>query len=62
MSTESPEFQTFNAQFEAAHNMKATVYAYYALDALYMIEYGIEESIAKTQKVDPTRFGTLWRT
>ena len=39
VTTESPEFKEFNSAFEAKHNMKATVYAYYALDALYAIEY-----------------------
>lgn len=49
VSTESPEFQEFNAAFEKAHeNQKASVYAYYALDALKMIEYGAGEAIKKT--------------
>ncbi len=48
VSTESPEFQEFNANFEKAHGQKASVYAYYALDALKMIEYGAGEAITKT--------------
>ncbi len=48
VSTESPEFQEFNAAFEKAHGQKASVYAYYALDALKMIEYGAGEAITKT--------------
>jgi branched-chain amino acid transport system substrate-binding protein len=52
ISTESPEFQEYNAAFEKAHNMKATVYAYYALDALYAFEYAIDQAITKTGKVD----------
>jgi branched-chain amino acid transport system substrate-binding protein len=48
VSTESPEFQDFNAAFEKAHNQKASVYAYYALDALKMVEYGAGEAITKT--------------
>lgn len=54
VSTESPEFQEYNAAFEKAHNMKATVYAYYALDALYAFEYAIGQSIDKTGKIDNT--------
>ncbi len=48
VSTESPEFQEFNASFEKTHGQKASVYAYYALDALKMIEYGAGEAITKT--------------
>jgi branched-chain amino acid transport system substrate-binding protein len=54
VSTESPEFQEYNAAFEKAHGQKASVYAYYALDALKMIEYGAAEAIKKTGKPDPT--------
>ena len=53
VSTESPEFQQYNVAFEKAHNKKASVYAYYALDALYAFEYAIGQSIDKTGKVDP---------
>ncbi len=52
VSTESPEFQAYNAAFEKAHDKKATVYAYYALDALYALEYAIGVSIDKTGKPD----------
>jgi branched-chain amino acid transport system substrate-binding protein len=48
VSTESPEFQEYNAAFEKAHGQKASVYAYYAIDALKMIEYGAGEAIKKT--------------
>lgn len=41
VSTESPEFQEYNASFEQKHGQKATVYAYYALDALYAFEHAI---------------------
>ncbi|NMB58419.1 MAG: ABC transporter substrate-binding protein, partial [Chloroflexi bacterium] len=54
VSTESPEFQEFNAAFEKAHGQKASVYAYYALDALKMIEYGAGEAITKTGSPSPT--------
>jgi branched-chain amino acid transport system substrate-binding protein len=53
VSTESPEFQEFNADFEKVHGQKATVYAYYALDALYAYEYAIAAAIDKTGKPDP---------
>jgi branched-chain amino acid transport system substrate-binding protein len=45
VSTESPEFQDYNAAFEKAHNQKASVYAYYALDALYAFEHAIGVAI-----------------
>ncbi len=54
VSTEAPEFQAYNAAFEAKHGIKATVYAYYALDALYAFEYAIGEAIDKTGKPDST--------
>jgi branched-chain amino acid transport system substrate-binding protein len=54
VSTESPEFQDYNAKFQAAHNMKMTVYGYYALDALAAVQYGIDASIKKTGKIDTT--------
>jgi branched-chain amino acid transport system substrate-binding protein len=46
-STESPEFAQFNADFEKKHKVKANVYTYYGLDALYAIEYGIKEAVKK---------------
>ncbi len=45
VSTESPEFKDYNEQFQKKHNQQATVYAYYALDALYALEYAIGVSI-----------------
>ncbi len=54
VSTESPEFQEYNAAFEKAHGQKASVYAYYAIDALKMIEYGANEAITKTGSPSPT--------
>jgi branched-chain amino acid transport system substrate-binding protein len=41
VSTESPEFADYNARFEAKHGKKSTVFAYYALDALALLEYAI---------------------
>jgi branched-chain amino acid transport system substrate-binding protein len=53
VSTESPEFQEYNAAFEKAHEgMKATVYAYYALDALYAFEYALGAAIDKAGSPD----------
>ncbi len=55
VSTESPEFKDYNAKFEAAHpGTKPTVYAYYALDALYALEYAIGVAIDKKGSPDST--------
>jgi len=54
VSTESPEFQEYNAAFEKAHGVKATVYGYYALDALYAFEYAIGQAIDKSGNPDTT--------
>jgi len=55
VSTESPEFKDYNAKFETAHpGTKATVYAYYALDALYALEYAIGVAIDKKGSPDST--------
>lgn len=54
VTTESPEFKQFNEAFEAKHNMKATVYAYYALDALYAIEYAVKTSFEDNSAADPS--------
>lgn len=53
VTTESPEFKEFNTAFEAKHNMKATVYAYYALDALYAIEYAATSAFADQSDAVP---------
>ena len=44
VSENAPEFASFNAEYEKKHSVKANVYTYYGLDALYAIEYGIRES------------------
>lgn len=44
LSPDAPEFADYNAAFEAAHGQKANIYAYYALDALYMLEHAIAEA------------------
>jgi branched-chain amino acid transport system substrate-binding protein len=53
VSTESPEFKDYNEQFQKKHNQQATVYAYYALDALYALEYAIGVSIDQKGAPDP---------
>jgi branched-chain amino acid transport system substrate-binding protein len=53
VSTDSPQFADFNAQFEKAHGLKANVYTYYGLDALMMLEYGIKTAIEKTGSPTP---------
>ena len=53
ISSDAPEFADFNAAFEAKHKTAANVYAYYALDALYSIEYAVGVAIDKTGKPDP---------
>lgn len=52
VSTEQPEFAEYNAQFEKKHGLKANIYTYYGLDALYAIEYAIQEAVNKG--VEPT--------
>jgi len=47
VSENAPEFADFNAGFEKAHNVKANVYTYYGLDALYAIEYAIRTAVEK---------------
>ncbi|MCE5208586.1 MAG: ABC transporter substrate-binding protein [Chloroflexi bacterium] len=53
VSSEMPEFKEYNAAFEAKHNQKVNIYAYYALDALYMIENGVKESLKANGEVTP---------
>lgn len=53
VSTAAPEFQDYNAAFAKAHsNVQLTVHAYYALDAMMMLEHAIKTSLEKTKKVD----------
>lgn len=53
VTTESPEFKQYNDAFEKKHGMKATVYAYYALDALYALEYAAGEAFSKLGDANP---------
>ena len=52
VTTESPEFKEYNDAFEKKHNMKATVYAYYALDALYALEYATGAALQSNPNAD----------
>ena len=45
VSENAPEFAEFNAGFEKKHGVKANVYTYYGLDALYAIEYAIRTAV-----------------
>lgn len=54
VSENAPEFAEFNASFEKTHKVKANVYTYYGLDALYAIEYAIRTAAASGE---PTRDG-----
>ena len=47
VSENAPEFAEFNAGFEKTHNVKANVYTYYGLDALYAIEHAIRAAVEK---------------
>jgi branched-chain amino acid transport system substrate-binding protein len=54
--TDAPEFAKFNAAFKAKHNVNASIFTYFHLDALMLIEYGIRESMKKNGGV-PTAQG-----
>lgn len=54
VSENAPEFAEFNASFEKKHNVKANVYTYYGLDALYAIEYALRTA---AETGEPTRDG-----
>jgi branched-chain amino acid transport system substrate-binding protein len=54
--TEAPEFAKFNAAFKAKHNVNASLFTYFHLDALMLIEHGIRESMKKNKGV-PTAQG-----
>jgi branched-chain amino acid transport system substrate-binding protein len=54
VSTDSPEFAAFNAEFEKKHNVKPNIYAYYALDGLMSIEYALRQIAEKGGEFTPT--------
>ncbi|MDR3673146.1 MAG: ABC transporter substrate-binding protein [Holophaga sp.] len=54
--TGAPQFAKFNAEFKAKHNLNASEYSYFTLDAFMLIEHGIRESMKKNGGV-PTREG-----
>lgn len=52
--TNFPQFQAFNKDFETRNKgIKATVYTYYSLDALMLIEHGIKTATANGGKPEP---------
>ena len=54
--TDAPEFAKFNAEFKAKHGVNASIFTYFHLDALKLIEHGIRESMKKNGGV-PTSQG-----
>jgi branched-chain amino acid transport system substrate-binding protein len=60
-STEAPEVQEFNKNFEAKHKVKPTIYTYYGLDALMLIEHGIKEATTKNPKIEVSALPTAIR-
>jgi branched-chain amino acid transport system substrate-binding protein len=54
LSESAPEFQEFNKAFEDKHKTKATIYTYYGLDCLMMIEHGIKTATANGGKPEPS--------
>ena len=54
--TDAPEFAKFNAAFKSRHNVNASIFTYFSLDALMLIEHGIRESMKKNGGV-PTSQG-----
>ncbi len=53
-STDDPAFAQFNAEGEKKHGIKPSVYTYYGLDALMLIEHGIRQALANSGKPDST--------
>ena len=53
MFTGQEMFQEFNAQFEAAHGIRPSIFAYYALDAMYAFEHAIGQAFDKTGQPEP---------
>lgn len=60
-STEAPEVQEFNKNFEAKHKVKPTIYTYYGLDALMLIEHGIKEATTANPKIEMAQLPTAIR-
>jgi branched-chain amino acid transport system substrate-binding protein len=54
VSTDAPEFASFNADYLAKHKVKANMWTYFCLDAMMMIEHGIRQATANGGKPDPT--------
>lgn len=53
LSADQPQFMEYNERYIQAHGIKPSTHAYYALDALYALEYAIGVSI--DQKSQPDR-------
>ena len=54
ISTDSPEFASFNKAFFEKHKVKANMWSYFCLDAMMMIEHGIREATANGKKPEPS--------
>jgi branched-chain amino acid transport system substrate-binding protein len=53
--TNAPEFQGFNQEFEARNRgTKATIYTYYGLDALMLLEHAVRTATAGGGTPDPS--------
>ena len=53
VSTDDPAFAPFNAAFEKKHGVKANIYTYYTLDAMYAIKYALDQAVQKVGSPDP---------
>jgi branched-chain amino acid transport system substrate-binding protein len=53
VSTDDPAFAPFNTAFEKKHGVKANIYTYYTLDAMYAIKYALDQAVQKVGS--PTR-------
>ncbi len=52
LSVDQPQFQEYNERYIRAHGTKPSTHAYYALDALYALEYAIGVSIDQDRQPD----------
>lgn len=54
ISTDSPEFASFNKAFFEKHKVNPNMWSYFCLDAVMMIEHGIREATANGGKPEPS--------
>jgi len=54
ISTDSPEFASFNKAFFEKHKVNPNMWSYFCLDAMMMIEHGIREATANGGKPEPS--------